>query len=377
MPTRTMSRIAAVQAAARALNELHFDQSQPIDPFEAIHTLGLELQFRPMKDLLGAILPGSPAGVLINSERPASMQRYTAAHEIAHWYLHQDALAIDLVQQIDGHTDDLREQNAQLFASHFLMPLELFHATAARHGITKGAKVSPLAAYGLARDMHVSYIAAVHQLSNLHFISGSLRNELLRVPLAQLKRVLTDGRKPVNIRGDVWPIDRESADSALEVFVGDEIVVSLPENPSTGYRWLDPQHARSAGIRTLRPAPAAFDAPGERASWSSETSNVIAMPVPLRPVLTLVADNAASDAPATDELPIVGGRTTRHLAYSANEPGDGTLQLNYLRPFAPQNPSDSIQVHATVRALPDQELRDRLIREFLQEEAAAQSDTPT
>src|SRR5690242_12676849 len=118
MAPRIMSRIAAVQGAARALNDLHYDQSRPIDPFDAIHALGLELQFRPMKDMLGAILPGAPAGVLINSERPASVQRYTAAHEIAHWYLHQDALAIDLSQQINGTPDDVREQNAQLFASH-------------------------------------------------------------------------------------------------------------------------------------------------------------------------------------------------------------------------------------------------------------------
>ena len=371
-----MSRIAAVQAAARALNELQCDQSQPIDPFEAIYTLGLELQFRPMRDLLGAILPGSPAGVLINSERPPSMQRFTAAHEIAHWYLHQDALAIDLVQQIDGHTDDLREQSAQLFASHFLMPLELFHATAARHGIAKGATISPLAAYSLGRDMHVSYAAAVHQLSNLHFISGALRNDLLRVPPAQLKRVLTDGRKPFNTRGDVWPIDSKSADSALEVFVGDEIVVSLPENPSTGYRWLDADHSESAGIHTLRPAPATFDAPGERAKWSPEIRNVIQMPAPSKSVLTLVADNAASEESATGAVPRVGGQTTRHLGYSASEPGGGSLQLNYVRPFGIQNPADSIQIHATVRALPDQELRDRLIREFLQEEATAQPDMP-
>lgn len=371
-----MSRIAAVQAAARALNELDSDQSQPIDPFEAIHRLGLELQFRPMKDLLGAIVPGVPAGVLINSERPASMQRYTAAHEIAHWYLHQDALAIDFIQEIEGQTDDLREQNAQLFASHFLMPLDLFHATAAQHGIRKGVTVTPLVVYGMARDMHVSYAATVNHLSNLHFITATLRSELLRVPPLRLKRILTDGRKPVNARGDVWPINRGSADATLTVFVGDEIVVSLPENPSTGYRWLDPQHARVAGVRTLHPGPVSFAAPNERANWSSHTSNVIEMPTAAGPVLKLVADTAACSVPGTDQPPIVGGPTTRHLGYSASEPGDGAVQLNYVRPFDPQNPIDSVWVHATVRALPEQELRNRLIREFLQEESATQSGTP-
>lgn len=371
-----MARIAAVQGAARALNDLHYDQSRPIDPFDAIYALGLELQFRPMKDLLGAILPGSPAGVLINSERPASVQRYTAAHEIAHWYLHQDALAMDLTQQINGNPDDVREQSAQLFASHFLMPLELFYATAARNGVSKRAKVSPLAAYGLARDMHVSYAAAVHQLSNLHFISGPARKELLQVPPAQLKRLLTDGRRPVNSRGDVWPVDRDSTESALEVFVGDEIVVTLSENPSTGYRWLDTQHAQTAGVRALRLAPAPFDGPGENAAWPPDGNNVIVLPSPSRPVLELVADSASPTAPASDELPMVGGRISRHLGYSANEPGDGTVQLNYVRPFAPQDPVDTVHVHATVRPMPEQELRDRLIRDFLEHEAAARPDTP-
>ena len=69
-----MDNLVAAQAAARALNELGINQTHPIDPFEAIDTLGLELQFRPLRDLLGAIIPGQRPGVLINSARPASVR---------------------------------------------------------------------------------------------------------------------------------------------------------------------------------------------------------------------------------------------------------------------------------------------------------------
>ena len=97
-----MSRIAAAQAASDALNELGVDQTSPIDPFRAIEEAGLVLSFKPLRDLLGAILPGEVSGVLINSARPASLQRYTAAHELGHWFLHQDVLRLDTDEMVAG-----------------------------------------------------------------------------------------------------------------------------------------------------------------------------------------------------------------------------------------------------------------------------------
>ena len=50
----------------------------------AIH---LPLLLRPLKGLLGAYLPHPIPGVLVTTERPLSIQRFTAAHEVGHFRL--------------------------------------------------------------------------------------------------------------------------------------------------------------------------------------------------------------------------------------------------------------------------------------------------
>lgn len=368
MTPRAAGRLAAIQAAARAHNELSIDPSRPVDPFDSIEALGLELQFRPMRNLLGAIVPGDPAGILINTERPASVQRYTAAHEIGHWYLDQAAFALDTEEHVEGHPHDAREQNAQLFASHFLMPLDLVYATAAQHGHRKGDTASPLTVYEMARDMHVSYTAAVHHLANTRFISATNRDTLLKTKPAQLKRLLTDGRAPTNPRGDIWTLGGDATD--IEVFVGDELIIALPENPSTGYRWLDHDQLHAAAPRTL---PTNAEDPHVSASLGGRAQAKV---TPLgntgapAHVLTRVADRSASTSPVSDHEPLVGGPTIRRLGYSAQEVGEESVNLTYARPFEPDRPIDNVTIRVTARALPEQELRARRIHDFLEEEAA-------
>lgn len=369
MTTQAAGRLAAVQAAARAHNDLSIDPTRPIDPFDAINALGLELQFRPMKNLLGVIVPGQHAGVLINTERPASVQRYTAAHEIGHWYLDQAAFALDTEEHIEGHPHDAREQNAQLFASHFLMPLDLVYSTAAQHQLRKGDTATPLTVYEMARDMHVSYTAAVHHLANTRFISASNRDQLLKTRPAQLKRLLTDGRTPTNPRGDIWTLGNE--DTEVEIYVGDEIIIELPENPSTGYRWLDHDQLNVTEPATL-PTGSATGSTSSTGPERIEHAEVIPLTVPHAPahVLTRVADRSAPPAPVSGELPLVGGPTIRRLGYSAQEAGQESVDLAYARPFEPDHPLDRVTIRVTARALPEVEFRARRIQEFLAEEAA-------
>lgn len=82
MPATTPAgrRRAAMQAAQETLDQLNLDISTPIDVFGAIDQLDLDVTFMPLRNLLGAILPDG--GVLLTTERPTSVQRYTAAHEI-------------------------------------------------------------------------------------------------------------------------------------------------------------------------------------------------------------------------------------------------------------------------------------------------------
>ncbi|GAA4369617.1 protease inhibitor I42 family protein [Agromyces bauzanensis] len=369
MTTRAAGRLAAVQAAARAHNDLSIDPTRPIDPFDAINTLGLELQFRPMKELLGAIVPGDPAGVLINTERPASVQRYTAAHEIGHWYLDQAAFALDTEEHVEGHPHDAREQNAQLFASHFLMPLDLVYATAAHHRLRKGDTATALTVYEISRDMHVSYSAAVHHLANIRFISFGNRDQLLRSRPAQLKRLLTAGRPPTNPRGDVWTLGGDVTD--VEVYVGDEVIITLPENPSTGYRWLDNDQLHPSKPRILPTgSPAKLSSRADAGVGGHAEVIPLAIQQESAHVLARVADRSAPAAPVSGEPPLVGGPTIRRLGYSAQEAGQESVDLAYARPFESERPIDRVTIRVTARAMPDVELRARRIQEFLDEEAA-------
>ncbi|WP_298461262.1 ImmA/IrrE family metallo-endopeptidase [uncultured Cellulomonas sp.] len=367
-----MTRIGAAQAANNALNTLGIDQASPVDPFEAIENSGLVLGFKPMKDLLGVILPGDPGGVLINSERPASLQRYTAAHELGHWYLDQDVLRLETDDTIVGHhPHDSRELDAQTFAAHFLMPLELLYSTARRYGIRRGSEVGPEQLYQAARDMHVSYEAAVRQFVNTKLVSPGNRTELLKARPMLIKRALADGLALPDPRGDVWVLDHPDERVSVEAFVGDAIVLRLPERPSTGYRWCVEPSLDSATVHPLRPPPPSFDDGQAFGGATRTTADVITMPFTQThsEVMTLLGDEV-SRGPYEPGLTAVGGTVTRLVAYGAGAPGRESVRLSEVRPFQPEERVARLEVSALVRGTPAVEFRRRLIEEFLREEAA-------
>src|SRR5438034_200483 len=92
----TQAEVAkALGMSPPTLDALAIDQSAVIDPFAAIDRLGLTLNITKLDNLLGAVIPQGPGGVLITSERSPAIQRYTAAHEIGHWILHEHQLWMD------------------------------------------------------------------------------------------------------------------------------------------------------------------------------------------------------------------------------------------------------------------------------------------
>lgn len=364
-----MTRLAAAQAASDALNDLRLNQSAPIDPFEAIEAAGLELRFRPLKGLLGAVLPGAPGGVLINSDRPAALQRYTAAHELGHWYMDQDVLSIDTDDAVLGqHHQEARERNAQIFASHFLMPLELLYPTARRYGIESSADVEPEQVYQAARDMHVSYEAAVRQLTNTKRISPGNSAALLKTRPAIIKQRLADGLNLPNARGDVWIVEHPRDHTEVEAFVGDAIVLRLTERPATGYRWCAEE--TRASIHPFQPAPRPFDG-GEAFSdvTSGPGAEVISFPATAvsSGVMTLLLDRVVGESYQTGET-LVGGAVTRLVAYTADAPGEEAIHLNQVRPVRPDAPVDRLSVTTLVRGVPEVEFRQRLLAAFMRDE---------
>jgi predicted secreted protein len=250
------------------LNDLDIDQEEPVDVFDIIDRLGLWLVFNRLDSLLGATLPKGTGGIMLTTQRGPSVQRYTAAHEIGHWILDFNEPAFDTDDDIFYPTAD-REQLAQLFAGQLLMPPPLVFETCARQGITSDASATATGIYLTARDMGASYEAAVRQLTNLDIISPSTRDALLARTPMQIKTELCHGHRP---RGavDVWPVDLASTGREVQLTEGDEVVVTLPENRTTGYRWMTPDEISARAVRQISPPPEPF-APriSQRASESA------------------------------------------------------------------------------------------------------------
>lgn len=246
------ARRHALQEADALLRELDVAQDAAIDVFAIIEQLDLELVFNNLKTILGALVPHGDGGIMLSTQRGAAVQRYTAAHEIGHWILDHEA-AFDTEADLYYPTHE-REQLAQVFASQLLMPPPLIYETAGRYGVTGSATATSPLVYLMARDMGASYEAVVRQLDNLDIINRNRRDELLSVQPAVIKAELAFGHRPVG-NVDVWPVDVRSSGGALTVTEGDEIVIVLPENRTTGYRWLTEDDLRLRAARRIQPAP--------------------------------------------------------------------------------------------------------------------------
>ena len=176
---RRARRLEAAESASRLLAEAGVDQTRQVDVFGLCEQVGLWLAFLPLDALLGSYLPDGAGGALITTQRPITVQRYTAAHELGHWRLHHSRGPVfDTEEQVLGDTPDENEQLAQVFAASLLMPPPLVFGTLRRLSAT--GDVSTSDAYTVARESGVSYEAAVRQLQNLEVIDSRRANALLR-----------------------------------------------------------------------------------------------------------------------------------------------------------------------------------------------------
>ena len=103
----------------------------PIDVESIAEKHGLMIDFQPLQsDLSGFLFHDEQHAVIgVNSSHPKVRQRFTIAHELGHFFLHQsDPLHVDRAVHAKFRNDlskqgtDLDEIEANLFAAELLMP---------------------------------------------------------------------------------------------------------------------------------------------------------------------------------------------------------------------------------------------------------------
>jgi Zn-dependent peptidase ImmA (M78 family) len=248
MPTgrRGNATSQASMAAARLHARLHTDLSRPVDVFKIVQELGIWLNSRPLGNLFGFYLrQGDALGIFLNAAHPETLQRYTCAHELGHHLLGHDS-NLDDASDIDGlgGGTPAQERAAQVFAGNFLMPLGLVNRVLRRLGLYDQS-LSASDVYEVSRELDVSYTATVWRLRTLDRLDGPTATAYTRSGAAAAKYALRGGPPHGSARGDLWVVDKAGDDLIGKCRVGDEVLLRLVENRSTGYVWQIEEPTRS------------------------------------------------------------------------------------------------------------------------------------
>jgi IrrE N-terminal-like domain/Chagasin family peptidase inhibitor I42 len=220
--------------------ELEIELDRPVDVFEAIDQLGIVLAFAPLRRVSGVYVPGSgSSGILLHQGHPLTRQRYTAGHELGHHvFRHAATQDFDLEsalrrEDVDRWPD--HEKEAEAFGAWFLMPRRLV-----RHGLAElgmDTARDPFDVYALSLWLGTSYTATARQLATTRIIDRTTSEQWARIPPAQLKRALAGDLVPDDLRNDVWWLDARHHEYPLQARPGDRVVLTLPENATTGFSW--------------------------------------------------------------------------------------------------------------------------------------------
>jgi Zn-dependent peptidase ImmA (M78 family) len=336
-------------AAARLHARLHTDLSRPVDVFKIVQELGIWLSSRPLGNLFGFYLQqGDALGICLNAAHPETLQRYTCAHELGHHLLGHES-NLDDASDIDGLGGGIpaQERAAQVFAGNFLMPLGLVNRVIRRLDL-HGQSLSASDVYEISRELDVSYTATVWRLRTLDLLDGPTAGAYAKAGAAAAKYALRGGPPRSSARADLWVVDHAGDDLVTRCRVGDEVLLRLVENRSTGYVW-----------QIEEPTTFSLEM-GERLVWDGDenlTSLLVGSSEPTalagESILRVAADLhrevetvgvSALGTPRSDELlaidnerehawlrEVLGQGGIREIAIIAENIGDGTLRIELKR----------------------------------------------
>lgn len=130
-----MSVASATNQARKILAE-NFILEPPVDVYELARNYGIEiheqhfpLEFANVSGFIN-IEKGRPV-MYVNASEPAARRKFTVAHELGHWIMHEDKIrqdpqkAILFRMAIGAANKDPLEREANAFAAELLVPMEM------------------------------------------------------------------------------------------------------------------------------------------------------------------------------------------------------------------------------------------------------------
>jgi uncharacterized protein DUF955 len=225
-----------------------------IDVFGVAMQLGAVLLFRRLDGLLGAYLasPVTPTpGIVVSTERDLHVQRFTAAHELGHFFMKHELSLDEQVGLWRGESKDLREVAADAFASDFMLPRWLYIHHAGRHQWQAAALQRPEITYQLSLRLGASYDATCWGLIGHKILPSKAVEKLRKSEPKALKLQALAGRADLaNPWSDVWIITPADDGLAFEGGPDDIVIFRCPERAAAGYLW-DESRLQQQGFEVL------------------------------------------------------------------------------------------------------------------------------
>jgi Zn-dependent peptidase ImmA (M78 family)/predicted secreted protein len=279
-----------------------------VDVFDATLHQGSTLLFRNLNKIIGAYLNenGTP-GIIVTTQRPLSIQRFTGAHELGHFFMGHDP-SID-GDEILGTSCELAtvEAQANAFAAEFLAPKWLLMHHGRSQGWDANSIQTSMVVYQLSLRLGLSYEATCHSLRTHDIIAHGVAQSLLAVAPKKIKRqILPESYEPANWFPDVWLLTEKDRGARIEGQPDDLFVLQLREQSGAGYLW-DVESLRREGFEII----------------SDERSKI-----------------DSSDA--------VGGSVLHKITAGAAPHSEGEINLSHRRPWQEQEPLEQLTINYDV-----------------------------
>jgi len=240
------AKLRGARAAAEAhvrlgLKDKIKDGLEQVDVFRSIHELDIAMLCRPLEGLLGAYIAKPNRGIIVTTNRRLPIQRFTAAHELGHYWLkHEESLdsedSITLARQGVANIP-IQEVEAEAFASEFLLPKLIIIKTAMKLGWRKADFKNPNVVYQLSLRTGTSYDATRLALFENNLIDSKSADKLKEITPKNAKKNILGDKLLDNPWSDVFLLTLKDSGSTVQASPEDTIIVELPEHSSGGYLW--------------------------------------------------------------------------------------------------------------------------------------------